>query len=150
MERLEFDLLFRWLVVVAIDDAAWDHANAWWKWTSRRISSAAERLRLLSTDRLSERRRGPIRNHQTFDRAFRGDDRVGHSNFQLKSERIFSRCRLGPSSRRCRVGGFSSGMGRLDEVATTISRRRRWPWSPVQQKGFDIAVPREHLSSVFS
>jgi transposase len=25
MERLEFDLLFRWFVGIGVDDAAWDH-----------------------------------------------------------------------------------------------------------------------------
>ena len=25
MERLEFDLLFRWFVGVGVDDAVWDH-----------------------------------------------------------------------------------------------------------------------------
>jgi transposase len=25
MERLEFDLLFRWFVAIGVDDAAWDH-----------------------------------------------------------------------------------------------------------------------------
>jgi transposase len=27
MERLEFDLLFRWFVGIGIDDAAWDHST---------------------------------------------------------------------------------------------------------------------------
>jgi transposase len=27
MERLKFDLLFRWFVVVGVDDAAWDHST---------------------------------------------------------------------------------------------------------------------------
>jgi len=27
MERLEFDLLFRWFVGVGVDDAAWDHST---------------------------------------------------------------------------------------------------------------------------
>ncbi len=26
MERLEYDLLFRWFVGVGVDDAAWDHS----------------------------------------------------------------------------------------------------------------------------
>ena len=26
MERLEFDLLFRWFVGIGVDDAAWDHS----------------------------------------------------------------------------------------------------------------------------
>ena len=26
MERLDFDLLFRWLVSLGVDDAAWDHS----------------------------------------------------------------------------------------------------------------------------
>jgi transposase len=27
MERLEYDLLFRWLVGIGVDDAAWDHSR---------------------------------------------------------------------------------------------------------------------------
>ena len=27
MERLEFDLLFRWFVGIGVDDAAWDHST---------------------------------------------------------------------------------------------------------------------------
>ena len=27
MERLEFDLLFRWLVGIGVDDAVWDHST---------------------------------------------------------------------------------------------------------------------------
>ena len=27
MERLEYDLLFRWFVGIGIDDAAWDHSS---------------------------------------------------------------------------------------------------------------------------
>jgi transposase len=27
MERLEFDLLFRWLVGLGVDDAVWDHST---------------------------------------------------------------------------------------------------------------------------
>ena len=47
MERLEFDLLFRWFVGIGVDDAAWDHsvfsrtANACWKATSQQ---AVERI----------------------------------------------------------------------------------------------------------
>ena len=26
MERLEYDLLFRWFVGIGVDDAAWDHS----------------------------------------------------------------------------------------------------------------------------
>ena len=29
MERLEFDLLFRWFVGLGVDDAAWDHSTFW-------------------------------------------------------------------------------------------------------------------------
>ena len=29
MERLEFDLLFRWFVGLGIDDAVWDGFGAW-------------------------------------------------------------------------------------------------------------------------
>jgi transposase len=41
MDRLEFDLLFRWFVGIGVDDAAWDHstfsrtASAFWRGTSR-------------------------------------------------------------------------------------------------------------------
>jgi transposase len=42
MERLEFDLLFRWFVGIDVDDAAWDHSvffqeprAPFWKATSR-------------------------------------------------------------------------------------------------------------------
>jgi transposase len=41
MERLEYDLLFRWFVGIGVDDAAWDHsvsrrtAAGCWKATSR-------------------------------------------------------------------------------------------------------------------
>ncbi len=27
MDRLEFDLLFRWFVGIGVDDAAWDHST---------------------------------------------------------------------------------------------------------------------------
>jgi transposase len=27
MERLEFDLLFRWFLGIGVDDAAWDHST---------------------------------------------------------------------------------------------------------------------------
>ena len=27
MERLEYDLLFRWFVGIGVDDAAWDHST---------------------------------------------------------------------------------------------------------------------------
>jgi len=27
MERMEFDLLFRWFVGLGVDDAAWDHSS---------------------------------------------------------------------------------------------------------------------------
>jgi hypothetical protein len=29
MERLEYDLLFRWFVGIGVDDAAWDHSVFW-------------------------------------------------------------------------------------------------------------------------
>jgi len=34
MERLEYDLLFRWFVGIGVDDAAWDHSA----FSKRRIS----------------------------------------------------------------------------------------------------------------
>ena len=44
MERLEYDLLFRWFVGIGVDDAAWDHSVfsknpiGCWTATSRRSS----------------------------------------------------------------------------------------------------------------
>ena len=40
MERLEYDLLFRWFVGIGVDDAAWDRRTAigCWAATSRRSS----------------------------------------------------------------------------------------------------------------
>jgi transposase len=44
MERLQYDLLFRWFVGIGVDDAAWDHstfsrtATGFWMVTSRRGS----------------------------------------------------------------------------------------------------------------
>src|SRR5246127_447911 len=46
MERIEFDLLFRWFVGIGIDDAAWDHSTftknriVFWKERSRPSSCA--------------------------------------------------------------------------------------------------------------
>src|SRR6202011_4693466 len=40
MERLEFDLLFRWFVGLGVDDPVWDHS------TSRRTGTAFWRARL--------------------------------------------------------------------------------------------------------
>jgi transposase len=63
MERLEFDLLFRWFVCVGVDDTAWDHstfsknASACWKATSPQLLSTVlsqpRMKRLLSTDHFS-------------------------------------------------------------------------------------------------
>jgi len=45
MERLEYDLLFRWFVGIGVDDAAWDHSvfsknrDRLWKETSQPSSS---------------------------------------------------------------------------------------------------------------
>ncbi|WP_273795316.1 transposase, partial [Brucella intermedia] len=64
MERLEYDLLFRWFVGIGIDDAAWDH-SVFSKNRDRRLEgdiaakflsailSQSKVKRLLSTDHFS-------------------------------------------------------------------------------------------------
>lgn len=45
MERLECDLLFRWLFGMGVDDAAWDH-SVFSKNRDRRLAATSRRKRL--------------------------------------------------------------------------------------------------------
>jgi transposase len=97
MERLEFDLLFRWFVGIGVDEAAWDHST-FSKNGERLLEGDIAKLldavlaqprvkRLLSTDHFSVRRaaggrrrtepRGRFPRSEALERNTRLDDRPG-------------------------------------------------------------------------
>jgi IS5 family transposase len=62
MERLEFDLLFRWFVGLGIDDAVWDHST-FSKNRDRLLEGEITRLSIASASILGVHNRAFLRTH---------------------------------------------------------------------------------------
>ena len=117
MERLEFDLLFRWFVGVGVDDAAWDHST-FSKNRERLLQGdiAAKLLsavmaqprvkRLLSTDHFSVD--GTLVEAWASMKSFRPKDGSGEPPTAAGTAKRISMARSGPTRRTLRrpIRGF--------------------------------------------
>ena len=132
MERLEFDLLFRWFVGIGVDDAAWDHST---------FSKNRERLlegdiaakflsavmaqprvkRLLSTDHFSV------------------DGTLVEAWASMKS---FGRRTARTSRRRRTAGGTAKRISMVRSAPTRRTLRR-----PIRKRGFIARGPARRRSS---